>query len=264
VRCASRGYTTRRVIPVFHGRGGHDIDAEVEITLAKKTVVITGAAGNLGRAVASAFADAGANLVLTATSAARLESLFGTERAPHALVAGDLRDRAQAQRIIDVARERFGGVDVLCNVAGGFRMGEAVHETSDETWTFLLDLNVRTLLNAVRAAVPVMLAAGGGKIVNVAAFAAGKGAARMGAYCATKSVVVRLTESMAAELRDRNINVNCVLPTIIDTPENRAAMPDADPAQWVAPADLASTIVFLASDCARALHGAAVPVVARS
>ena len=109
-----------------------------------------------------------------------------------------------------------------------------------------------------------MLARGGGKIVNVGAFAAQKGVADMGAYVASKSAVIRLTESMAAELRDKNINVNCVLPTIIDTPENRAAMPDADPRSWVAPADLATVIAFLASDAARAVHGAALPVTGLS
>jgi len=108
--------------------------------------------------------------------------------------------------------------------------------------------------------VPVMLKAGGGNIVNIGAFAAQKGAAQMGAYVASKSAVIRLTESMAAELREKNINVNCVLPTIIDTPENRAAMPDADPKRWVSPQALAEVIVFLSSDAARAIHGAAVPV----
>ena len=129
---------------------------------------------------------------------------------------------------------------------------------------FLFDLNVRTVLHAARAVVPRMLAAGHGRIVNVGAFAAQKGAADMGAYVAAKSAVIRLTESMAAELRDKGINVNCVLPTIIDTPENRKAMPEADPARWVAPDDLASVIAFLASDAARAIHGAAVPVTGLS
>jgi NAD(P)-dependent dehydrogenase (short-subunit alcohol dehydrogenase family) len=109
-----------------------------------------------------------------------------------------------------------------------------------------------------------MLAAGGGRIVNVGAFAAQKGVAHMGAYVAAKSAVIRLTEAMSAELRERNVNVNCVLPTIIDTPENRKAMPGADPARWVAPADLAAGIVFLASPAARAVHGAAVPVTGLS
>jgi NAD(P)-dependent dehydrogenase (short-subunit alcohol dehydrogenase family) len=128
----------------------------------------------------------------------------------------------------------------------------------------MLGLNARTVLHMAHAVVPGMLAAGGGRIVNVGAFAAQKGVAHMGAYVAAKSAVIRLTEALSAELREQRINVNCVLPTIIDTPENRAAMPDADPARWVAPADLAAVIVFLASDAARAVHGAALPVTGLS
>ena len=109
-----------------------------------------------------------------------------------------------------------------------------------------------------------MLKAGGGKIVNIGAYAAHKGAARMGAYVASKSAVIRLTETMATELREHNINVNCVRPTVLDTPENRAAMPEADPKRWVAPQDLAEVIVFLAADAARAIHGAALPVTGLS
>jgi NAD(P)-dependent dehydrogenase (short-subunit alcohol dehydrogenase family) len=143
-------------------------------------------------------------------------------------------------------------------------MGKPVHETSDADWNVLMDLNARTVLHTARAVVPHMIAAGGGKIVNVGAFAAQKGAANMGAYIASKSAVIRLTETMAAELREKNINVNCVLPTIIDTPQNRADMPKADPKRWVAPGDLANVIVFLASDEARAIHGATLPVTGLS
>jgi len=165
---------------------------------------------------------------------------------------------------VRAAVERFGRIDVLANIAGGFRMGTPVHETPDADWDFLLDINLRSLLNMVRAAVPQMIAAGGGRIINVGAHAALKGVARMGAYCASKSAVIRVTEAMAAELREKNINVNCVLPTIIDTPENRAAMPDADPGRWVAPADLAKVFLFLASDDARAIHGASLSVTSLS
>jgi NAD(P)-dependent dehydrogenase (short-subunit alcohol dehydrogenase family) len=172
----------------------------------------------------------------------------------------NLLDPAEASGVAKAAVDRFGRIDVLCNIAGGFRMGEAVHETSDENWDFLLDLNARTVLHMARAVVPHMLGGGGGKIVNVAAFAAQKGAARMGAYVASKAVVIRMTEAMAAELRAKGINVNCVMPTIIDTPENRKSMPDADPGQWVAPEDLASVIEFLGSERSRAIHGAAIPV----
>ena len=229
-----------------------------------RTVVITGAAGNLGRAVADAFAARGANLVLVDLKNEALQRVFGAGDSRRLLAAANLLDQAQLDAMAMQAVERFGRIDVLANLAGGFRMGEPVHATSDTTWKFLLDINAGTLLHAVRAVVPRMLAQGGGRIVNVGAYAAQKGAAQMGAYIAAKSAVIRLTETLAAELRDKKINVNCVLPTIIDTPENRAAMPDADPSRWVAPADLASVIVFLASDDARAIHGAALPVTGLS
>jgi NAD(P)-dependent dehydrogenase (short-subunit alcohol dehydrogenase family) len=227
------------------------------------TVMITGAAGHLGRAVASTFSGAGARLVLVDRQADALDAAFGPD-ANRALVAADLLDAKQARAALDAGVERFGRVDVLCHLAGGFRMGEPVHETSDNTWDWLVDVNVRSLVNIANAVVPHMIAGGGGRIVSVGAFAAQKGVALMGAYCASKSSVMRLTEAMSAELKERNINVNCVLPTIIDTADNRAAMPDADPARWVSPQALADVIAFLASDSARAVHGAALPVTGLS
>jgi NAD(P)-dependent dehydrogenase (short-subunit alcohol dehydrogenase family) len=224
------------------------------------TVIVTGATGNLGRAVAGAFAAAGANLVLIDRHRERLTAAFGGEDPRRLFVPTDLLDRARVEAMARAAIERFKRIDVLCNIAGGFRMGTPVHETDEKDWEFLFDINVRTLLNCVRAVVPHMIAGGGGRIINVGAASAQKGVAQMGAYCAAKSAVIRITEAMAAELRDRNINVNCVLPTIIDTPENRAAMPKADPARWVAPGDLAKVFLFLASEDARAIHGAAVSV----
>ncbi|MFO1302264.1 MAG: SDR family NAD(P)-dependent oxidoreductase [Burkholderiales bacterium] len=227
-------------------------------------VVITGASGNLGRALAATFAARDARLVLIDRRREALDGAFGPEDAQRLHLVADLLDAAAVEAAAQAAVDRFGRVDVLCNIAGGFRMGPPVHETSDADWNFLFDLNARTLLHAARAFVPRMLQGGGGKIVNVGAFSAQKGVANMGAYVASKSAVIRLTESMAAELREKNVNVNCVLPTIIDTPENRKSMPNADPAKWVAPEDLASVIAFLASDAARAVHGAAVPVTGLS
>jgi NAD(P)-dependent dehydrogenase (short-subunit alcohol dehydrogenase family) len=222
-----------------------------------RTVMLTGAAGNLGRAVAAAFSDA--NLVLLDLKRGSLQ-----DNDKQVFLETDLLDAQSVQAAVDKAVQRFKRIDVLCNIAGGFRMGAPVHETSDKDWDFMLNVNARTVLNMSRAVVPMMVKAGGGKIVNIGAFAAQKGAAQMGAYVASKSVVIRLTETMAAELREQNINVNCVLPTIIDTPENRKAMPDADPKRWVAAEDLAKVIAFLASDAARAIHGAALPVTGLS
>jgi NAD(P)-dependent dehydrogenase (short-subunit alcohol dehydrogenase family) len=143
-------------------------------------------------------------------------------------------------------------------------MGDKAHELTAEKWGFMMELNAGSVLRMAHAVVPHMLAAGGGRIVNIGAYSALSGKAEMAAYIASKSAVIRLTESMAAELRGHNINVNCVLPSIIDTPQNRAAMPKADPAKWVAPAALADVLVFLCSPAARAIHGAAIPVVGLS
>jgi NAD(P)-dependent dehydrogenase (short-subunit alcohol dehydrogenase family) len=226
--------------------------------------MVTGAAGTLGRAVAAAFRDAGARLVVLDLMAGALESVYGKESDTVLPLVVDLAGAGAVSAAVEAAQRKFGGIDVVCNIAGGFDMGPAVHETTDALWNKLMDINVGTVLNIVRAVVPVMLAAGSGKIVNVGAMGGLVGKGNMGAYSASKAVVIRLTESMSAELREQGINVNCVLPSIIDTPPNRADMPDADHSRWVSPAALADVILFLASDKARAIHGAAVPVVGLS
>ena len=229
-----------------------------------QVVIVTGACGNLGQAVAARFRQDGATLVLLDLDRQVLEQRYGPENPRQRFAAADLLARAEVAAAIKDAVDRYGRIDVLCNIAGGFRMGHTVHETPESEWNFLFDLNARSVLHAVHAVVPHMIAAESGKIVNVGAHAALKGMARMGAYCASKDVVIRITEAMAAELGDSNINVNCVLPSIIDTPENRAAMPDADFTHWVTPEALANVIAFLASDEAGAIQGAAIPVVGSS
>jgi len=230
------------------------------MTTATPVVLITGAAGTLGHAVAEAFAADGARLVLVDVSAEALAKRYPGESAQRLCLAVNLLDAAAVQAAVGKAQAQVGGIDALCNIAGGFEMGTPVHATSAEAWQKMQDLNVGTLLNTVRAVVPGMLAAGRGRIVNIGAGGGLKGGAQMGAYSASKSAVIRITESMAAELRGQGINVNCVLPSVIDTPPNRAAMPKADPGKWVSPADLAAVIRFLCSDGARAIHGAALPV----
>jgi NAD(P)-dependent dehydrogenase (short-subunit alcohol dehydrogenase family) len=234
------------------------------MTHIQKTVLLTGAAGNLGRAVAQMFAHDGANLVLLDRSPLSDTALAALEPALCLPIALDLCDAGQVHEAIEQAIARFGRIDVLCNLTGGFAMGQTVYETSDSAWDVMQDINVLTLRNTARAVVPQMLLQGGGKIVNVGAYSAQRGLAGMGAYIAAKSEVLRITEAMSAELRMKNINVNCVLPTILDTPQNRADMPDADPTRWVHPQDLARVIAFLASDAARAIHGAGVPVTGLS
>jgi NAD(P)-dependent dehydrogenase (short-subunit alcohol dehydrogenase family) len=232
-----------------------------------KVVVVTGAAGNLGRAVVAAFARAGAALALLDRDEAGLAAAARAAAAAPRLLAvpvDALDAAAMAAAAERIARE-LGRVDALCNLIGGFRMGDPVHATPAEVWRLMMDLNAGSLLNAARAFVPSILAAGnGGKLVNVAAAAAARGAAGMGAYSASKAAVVRLTESMSAELRGAGVNVNCVMPTTMDTPQNRAAMPEAEPREWVTPEAVADVILFLCSDAARAVHGAAIPVSGRA
>ncbi|WP_234195331.1 SDR family oxidoreductase [Pseudacidovorax sp. NFM-22] len=225
---------------------------------ARKIVLITGASGQLGRAVAQAFLDQGARLILLDRHRGVLPD---GEDLRHVTV--DLADRTQVVQRIGEATAQMGGLHTVCHIAGGFRMGEAVHETSAATWDLLMDLNARSLLHVAAATVPLLLAQGGGQIVTVGAGAAARGGAQMGAYSASKSALIRLTESMSAELKDQGIRVNCVLPSIIDTPDNRRSMPEADFGRWVTPQALAEVIAFLASDAARAIHGAAIPVSGR-
>jgi NAD(P)-dependent dehydrogenase (short-subunit alcohol dehydrogenase family) len=225
-----------------------------------RIIVITGAAGGLGRAVSDVFATRDTHLVLIDVAGAPLPASDASRTA----VAVDLTDAQATVQALRPVFERLGPAHVLCNIAGGFTMGTAVHETPEQTWQQMLDLNVTTMVNASRAVVPGMLSAGRGKIVNVAAASASSGKATMGAYVMSKSAVARLTETMALELREHGINVNAVAPSIIDTPANRNAMPDANPKRWVAPLDLAAVIRFLASEEAAAVHGAVIPVVGLS
>ena len=172
----------------------------------------------------------------------------------------DLTQAVATQAAIDRAVDHFGRIDVLVNVAGGFRAGKAVQETSADLWDLMLDLNTRSVLYASQGVIPQMVQQESGKIITIGSKSAFAGGAGKAAYSASKAAVLRLTESMSAELKEQGINVNSVLPGTIDTLANRKAMPHADTNRWVSLEALTNVILFLASDAARAIHGAAVPV----
>lgn len=225
-----------------------------------KIVAVTGGFGQLGLAVVQAALEAGAQVA--ALDRARLPA-DGTALAG-ALALGelDLAEPAAAGQALDQVAARLGGLDALVNVAGTFRW-ETLEQGSLDTWDLLYRVNLRSAVSASRAALPHLTKRGGGRIVNIGAGAATKAGAGMGAYTASKAGVARLTEALAEELKDRGITVNAVLPSIIDTPANRAQMPDADFSRWVAPRAIADVIVFLLSDQARAVTGALIPVSGR-
>jgi NAD(P)-dependent dehydrogenase (short-subunit alcohol dehydrogenase family) len=227
-----------------------------------RVALVTGAGGNLGRAVADAFRVSGAKTVLVDRDGKGLQKVFPDLRgSSDHLLAGDidLMSPGGLGGVAAQAVERFGRIDILVNTVGGFRAGQPLHETPMETWDLMLDLNLRTTLVAARAVIPTLLAQGYGKIITIAARAAIVGAANMAAYAAAKAAVLRLTESLSAEVKHAGINVNCVLPGTLDTAQNRQERPDADFSKWVTPEAVACVILFLASDAARAVHGAAVP-----
>jgi NAD(P)-dependent dehydrogenase (short-subunit alcohol dehydrogenase family) len=237
------------------------------IDLSDQVVVITGAAGNLGRATAFAFHAAGAKLALIDRRRKDIHAVFGDEIPEGEYcypVSTDLMDEESVAQMASSIWKRFGRIDVLVNIAGGFAMGTPVSETPLSTWDFMLNLNARTVFLVSRALIPHMMEQNAGKIVSLAARAALAGKANMAPYIVSKSAVVRLTESMAAEMQDHNINVNCVLPGTIDTPRNREENPDADFSKWVTPQAIADVILFLSSNGARAINGASIPVYGRS
>jgi NAD(P)-dependent dehydrogenase (short-subunit alcohol dehydrogenase family) len=225
--------------------------------------IVTGAVGNLGSATAQAFQTAGHRTVLVDRSEDRLRDAFSRiAESPNHLLAGgvDLSAPASFGNLVENTLARFGRLDVLVHTVGAWRGGKPVHLTELADWDFLFNVNLRTTLLCCRAVVPQMLKQGHGRIITVASRDGLAGSAGYAAYSASKSAILRLNESLAEELKTSNINVNCVLPSTIDTPQNRAALPDADFSKWVEPSAIADVILFLASDAARAVNGAAIPV----
>jgi NAD(P)-dependent dehydrogenase (short-subunit alcohol dehydrogenase family) len=227
-----------------------------------QVVIVTGGTGNLGRAVVRAFHGAGAHLVAldrsTGQAAGLLPELAGTPE--HLLAEGvDVTDPAHMEKLVREVRGRFGRIDVLVNTVGGFRAGAALHETPLETWDLMLNLNARSVFVACRAVIPSMLEQGRGKIVNIGTRSALAAQGGDAAYSASKSAVARLTESMAADYKQRGIQVNAILPSAIVSPE----AVQADPTSGVTPDALAQLILALCSEACGIIHGALIPAYGR-
>ena len=231
--------------------------------LTGKVIAITGGFGNLGVTLGAAAAAAGAQVALIGRSAAPPARELPPELSGAVLLGKvDVASFDAAREAFAAVAQRFGGLDILVNAAGGFRW-QTLADGDLASWDALYNMNLKSAVVASKAALPHLRARGGGRIINVGAASATTASAGMGPYAAAKAGVARLTESLAAEMKDHGINVNAVLPSIIDTPANRADMPKADFSRWVAPEALADVILFFASDAARAITGALLPVSGR-
>jgi NAD(P)-dependent dehydrogenase (short-subunit alcohol dehydrogenase family) len=227
-----------------------------------KVIIVTGAAGNVGAAVARLLSGRGARVAAVDTLGPQLSAVIETLDDPgrHLALSGvDLSDPAACEAVVARVSQALGGLHGVATTVGGFAMGKLA-DTGLPEWDAMFNLNVKTTWNIYRAAVPVLRAAGGGSLVGIGSAAGLRGSGQMAPYSATKSAVMRLTESLADELRPDRIRVNAVLPTTIDTPQNRAAMPGADTSRWVKPAEVAEAMLFLLSDAASGVSGALLPV----
>jgi NAD(P)-dependent dehydrogenase (short-subunit alcohol dehydrogenase family) len=220
-----------------------------------RSVIVTGGFGILGAAVAAAFARTGDKVARIDFAPEARDPLVG------ALDIGgvDLTDAAATQSALDRVAAAHGGIDVLVNVAGGFTW-ETLEGGSLANWARMQAMNLTTAATITQLALPLLKASAAGRVISIGAGAAVKAGMGMGAYAASKSGVHRLTEALAEELAGTRVTVNAILPSIIDTPTNRADMPDADFATWVQPEAIADVIAFLASDAGRAVTGALIPV----
>ncbi len=225
----------------------------------KKVALITGAAGALGSATAATFKKAGYRLSLLDMNIKPLQERWEGKEHVTCLPC-DLTDAGNIEDAVDKTVRMYGSIDTLLTIAGGFAMGPQIHELTEEEWDSMQNMNLRTVFLAARAVIPHMRKQQSGSIVTIGAQTALHGAANLAPYVVSKSSVIRLTECMAQENKTEGIRVNCILPSVIDTPANRADMPDADFSKWTKPEAIADVLLFLASDASKAVNGASIPV----
>jgi NAD(P)-dependent dehydrogenase (short-subunit alcohol dehydrogenase family) len=234
---------------------------------AGRAVLVTGGTGGLGRAVSLAFLEEGATVAVTYRKQEEFDALRNAAGAIAARLEGhqvDVTDEAAARQLIEKVVTQAGQLDALVNTVGGYAGGVKLWEMDTKVLDQMLALNLRSGYALSRATVPVMLKQRRGAIVNVASKAAFDHPAGAAAYAASKAAAVALLDSLAAEVKGTGVRVNSVLPSIIDTELNRKAMPKADFAKWPKPEEIARVVLFLCSDDAKVVHGAAVPVYGES
>lgn len=232
----------------------------MNLPLHGRSVIVTGGFGVLGRALAAALSARGARVAALDLSDVPHGLVPTTDYLP--LGGVNLADSVSATSAVRAVADAFGHIDSVVNVAGGFAW-ETFEDGALDTWDRQYQVNLRTAVASTHSVLPYLLEAGNGRVVNVSALAALKAGLGVSAYAAAKAGVARFTESLSEELKKRDVTVNAVMPSIIDTPSNREAMPDADFSSWVTPEALSNVIAFLLSDEGKVMTGACLPVAGR-
>lgn len=239
----------------------------MNIDFSARVIVVAGGTGGLGAAVSLAFLDEGAKVIVTYRKEEEYLALMDAAGSNKPLLDGrqvDVTDESATTEFISGMLAQHGALDALVNTVGGYVGGVKLWDLETKAFDQMLALNLRSGYVLARAVLPAMLKAGHGSIVNVAAKAAFDHGAGAAAYAASKAASVALMDSLAGDTRGTGVRVNSILPSIIDTTANRLAMPDSDFATWPKPQDIAQVVLFLSSDLAKVIHGAAVPVYGNS
>ncbi|GIW47202.1 MAG: short-chain dehydrogenase [Deltaproteobacteria bacterium] len=234
--------------------------------LKEKVAIVTGGTGALGRVIVSEFLKEGAKVICTYIIDEELRDvlpLLSQFRDQIVFTKTNVIKQKQIERTVQKTLKRFGRIDILVNTVGGFAYAPVV-ETDEKTWDHMMNINLKSTFLCSKAVLPHMIKQNYGKIINISSRPALKGAAGVGAYGASKAGVLNLTEAIAEEVREYDINVNAILPSVIDTPANRKAMPEADFSKWVKPEEIARVVVFLASDESKPISGAGIPVFGKA
>lgn len=232
--------------------------------LIDRVAIITGGTGALGRAVVSEFLEEGAKVVCTYIVDEELKGLFSTIRNQNLLlIKSDVTKEKQVAKLIQKTLERLKRIDILINIVGGFVYSK-IQDTDEKTWDRMMNMNLKSTFLCSKAVLPHMIKQNYGKIINISSRPALKGSAGVGAYSASKAGVLNLTETIADEVKDYDINVNAILPSTIDTSANRRGMPKADFSKWVKPEEISRVMVFLVSDDSKPINGAGISVYGKA
>ena len=224
-----------------------------------RTVLVTGGTRALGRAITSAFIRCNAEVISSYVVGKEIEQLKTETRSAVQLIKADVTKEEEVKRLVSNIISKYGHIHILANVVGGYFGGKSVSELDEKEWDLMITMNLKSAFLISKHVIPQMILSKYGRAVHVSSRTGLRSTGNDSAYAASKSGLIRLVESLAEETKESNINVNCIMPSMLDTEANRKAMPTADFSKWVKPEDLANVVLFLCSEDARVITGAAIP-----